>query len=101
MGSRDHSTLKCPQLSNNVIQKGLAFGRDQSGTVANSGRQRRPEILPRRLDGRGGASVVRRDAAINRTEISMPKSTKKRSTASSAAPAAAARPSQQTAANSL
>ena len=45
--------------------------------------------------------MVRRDAAINRTEISMPKSTKKRSTASSAAPVAAARPSQQTAANSL
>jgi hypothetical protein len=29
---------------------------------------RRPEILPRRLDGRGGASVVRRDDAVNRTE---------------------------------
>jgi hypothetical protein len=38
------------------------------GTVVNFGRERRSEILPRRLDGRGGASVVRRDAAINRTE---------------------------------
>jgi hypothetical protein len=28
----------------------------------------RPEILPRRLHGRDGASVVRCDAAINRTE---------------------------------
>jgi hypothetical protein len=26
------------------------------------------EILPRRLRGRGGASVVRREAAMNRTE---------------------------------
>jgi hypothetical protein len=54
-----------PKLSNNIIQKGLAFGRRWSGTVANSGRS---EILPRRLHGRGGASVVRRDAAINQTE---------------------------------
>ena len=28
----------------------------------------RSEILPRRLDRRGGASVVRREAVINRTE---------------------------------
>jgi hypothetical protein len=27
-----------PTLSNNIIQKGLAFGRDRSGTVINSGR---------------------------------------------------------------
>ena len=57
-----------PKLSNNIIQKGLAFGRDWSGSVVNSGRQGRFEILPRRLDGRGGASVVRRNAAIDRTE---------------------------------
>jgi hypothetical protein len=56
------------KLSNYIIQKGLASGRDLSGTVVNFGRVRRSEILPRRLDGRGGASVVRRDAAINRTE---------------------------------
>src|SRR5438874_5687969 len=68
MGSRDHSTLKCPQLSNNIAQKGLAFGRDWSGTVANSGRQRCPEILPRRLVGRDGASMVRRDSASMRTK---------------------------------
>ena len=29
---------------------------------------KRSEILPRRLDSRGGASVVRRDAAMNRME---------------------------------
>jgi len=55
-------------LSNNIIQKGLAFGRDWSGTVASSGRYGRSEILPRRLVGRDGASVVRRNAAMNRTE---------------------------------
>jgi hypothetical protein len=50
------------------MQKGLAFDRHSSGTVVNPGSQRAPEILPRRLGGRGGASVVRRDAAINRME---------------------------------
>src|SRR5204862_8136564 len=58
----------CRRTSNNIIQKGLAFGRDRSGTVANSGRQWRPEILPRRLHGRDGALVVRHDAAMNRME---------------------------------
>ena len=70
-GVRSASIIPCPnaiELSNNIIEKGLAFGRDWSGTVANSGRQRRPEILPRRLVGRDGASVVRRDAASSRTE---------------------------------
>jgi hypothetical protein len=47
-----------PELRNNIIQKGLAFRRDWSGTVGNSGRQGRSEILPRRLVGRDGASVV-------------------------------------------
>ena len=56
-----------PETSNNIIiQKGLAFGRDWSGTVVNPERMRASEILPRRLHGRGGALVVRRDAAINR-----------------------------------
>jgi hypothetical protein len=57
-----------PKLSNKTIQKGLAFGSIWSGSVCHSGRRWRSEILPRRPDGRGGASVVRRDAAINRTE---------------------------------
>ena len=56
-------------LSDNIVQKGLAFGRYWSGTgPLISGRQGRPEILPRRLHRRGGASVVRREAVINRTE---------------------------------
>jgi hypothetical protein len=59
-----------PELSNNMIQKGLAFLGDWSGTVVNSARHERLGILPRRLVGRGGASVVRRNAAINRTEDS-------------------------------
>jgi hypothetical protein len=33
-----------PAMSNNVIDKRLAFGRDWSGTVVNSGRQERSEI---------------------------------------------------------
>ena len=64
----EHSLPVSRRTSNNIIQKGLAFVRDWSGTVVNSGRLRRSEILPRRPAGRGGASVVRRDAAINRTE---------------------------------
>jgi hypothetical protein len=59
-----------PELSNNIIQKGLAFIGDWSGTVVKSGPHERPGILPRRLIGRGGASVVRRNAAINRMEDS-------------------------------
>jgi len=54
--------------SNNIVQKGLACGRHWSGTGFKSGRLSRSEILPRRLDSRGGASVVRRDAAMNRME---------------------------------
>jgi hypothetical protein len=49
-------------------QKGLAFLRERSGTVVNPGRPGCSEILPRRLDRRSGASVVRRGAAINLTE---------------------------------
>ena len=59
-----------PELSNNIIQKELAFGRHWSSTVVKSARHERPGILPRRLVGRGGASVVRRNAAINRMEDS-------------------------------
>jgi hypothetical protein len=49
-------------------QKGLAIGRERSGSIGSSGRLGRSEILPCRLDRRGGASVVRREAVINRTE---------------------------------
>jgi hypothetical protein len=57
-----------PELSNNIIQKGLAFGRDWSGSVVTSGAVVRSEILPRRLGCRDGAPVVRRGAAMNRME---------------------------------
>jgi len=53
--------VECPENA-------LALVRDWSGTVANSGHPARPEILPRRLSRRGGASVVRRDIAVNRME---------------------------------
>jgi hypothetical protein len=55
-------------LSNKIIQKGLAFPGHWSGTVLSSGRGEGSGILPRRLLCRGGASVVRRDAAMNRLE---------------------------------
>src|SRR5436190_5089678 len=96
----DISIISCStsrELSNNIIQKGLAFGRDWSGTVTRSGRQGRSEILPRWLHGRGGASVVRCDAALTERRISMSKSAKMRPTASTAGPIRAAKPTQQTA----
>ena len=83
-----------PELSNNIIQKGLAFIGDWSGTVVKSGRHERPGILPRRLVGRGGASVVRRNAVITEWRIPMPKSSKKRSPKSAAVRAATAKPAQ-------
>jgi hypothetical protein len=52
------------KLSNKMIQKGLAFVFDRSGSVADLGCHRRSEILPRRLDAKRGASVVRRDGAV-------------------------------------
>ena len=60
--------IQSAQTSNNIIQKGLAFGRDWSGTVVTPGSRSAPEILPRRRFGLGGASVVRRHAANYRTE---------------------------------
>jgi hypothetical protein len=35
-----------PKLSNNIIQKGLAFGRDWSGTEVNPERLRAPRSCP-------------------------------------------------------
>ena len=57
-----------PEISNKIIRKGLAFPRKQSGTVVSFGLLTCPGILPRRLHRRGGASVVRRNAALNRME---------------------------------
>ena len=59
-------------MSNNIIQKGLAFVREQSGTVTRSGREARLGILPHRLHGRGGAVVVAaNDAAATQWRIPM------------------------------
>src|ERR1700741_5042167 len=49
--------------SDNIVQKGLAFGRLWSGIVRKFRAQGPREILPRRLHRRGGASVWGRDAA--------------------------------------
>jgi hypothetical protein len=57
-----------PETSNKIIQKRLAFLLEQSGTLVSSGPLTCSGILPRRLHRRGGASVVRRNAALNRTE---------------------------------
>src|SRR5262249_23856978 len=60
-----------PKTSNNIIQKGLAFVREQSGSVTVSGRDALG-ILPRRLQGRGGAAVVAaNDAAPTQWRIPM------------------------------
>jgi hypothetical protein len=62
------------QTSNNIIQKGLAFGREQSGNVAVFGRETRLGILPRRLEGHGGA-VAANGAAPTQRRIPMSKLT--------------------------
>src|SRR5258708_31631736 len=79
-----------------MIQKGLAFSRGWSGSAVNPGRWGRSEFLPRRPDGRGGASVVRRDAALTERRILMSKSVRKRSAAPYAAGGAAKAPQQDT-----
>jgi Protein of unknown function (DUF3489) len=61
-----------PQTSNNIIQKGLAFVRERSGSVTVPGTNRASGILPRRLHGRGGAvGVAANDAAPTQWRIPM------------------------------
>src|SRR5262249_53260917 len=48
----------CPKPAITLSRKGLAFGREQSGTVTVPGARRALGILPRRLHGRDGAVVV-------------------------------------------
>ena len=57
-----------PQTSNNIIQKGLAFVRERSGSVTVPGTSARLGILPRRLHGQGGAVVVAATTPRNPTE---------------------------------
>ena len=57
-----------PELSNNIIQKRLAFDRDWSGTVITRAPKGAQRSCPAGSMADRGASVVRRDAAINRTE---------------------------------
>jgi hypothetical protein len=70
------------QTSNKIIQKRLAFARKQSGTDTVPSAETRFGILPRRLDGRGGASVVTATDAAEPKEIPMPKAKSKRRTPS-------------------
>jgi hypothetical protein len=69
------------ELSNNIIQKGLAFGRDWSGTVVNPERMRapnshdfRPRANPR--SARSAALLVRqiRPSSMNRIKRSQRRS---------------------------
>jgi hypothetical protein len=66
--SRNNLRSSITELGHSALQKGLAFGRDWSGTVVRLGRQGCSEIPPRRLYRRCGASVVRRDAVMSRME---------------------------------
>jgi len=70
------------QTSNKIIEKRLAFARKQSGTDTVPSAETRFGILPRRLDGRGGASVVAATDAAEPKEIPMPKAKSKRRTPS-------------------
>jgi hypothetical protein len=90
--ARSRHARTSPELSNNIIQKRLAFDRDWSATCAHSRPKRRPEIPPRWLYRRCGASVVRRDAASTERRISMSTVAKKSSPASKL-PVVAAKPS--------
>src|SRR5260370_36916379 len=64
-----------PETSNNIIQKGLAFVREQSGSVTVPG-AKRLGILPRRLHGQGGAvAVAAEDAAPTRWRVPVSKLT--------------------------
>jgi hypothetical protein len=48
----------CPHSPQGALQKGLAIGRNSSGTAVNPGCPGRSEILPRRRQRRRGASVA-------------------------------------------
>jgi hypothetical protein len=61
---RGNSAMKCRRSrATTLSRKDWHSGAIGAVLSVNFGRQGRPEILPRRLHRRGGASVVRRDAA--------------------------------------
>ena len=61
---RGNSAIKCRRSrATTLSRKDWHSGAIGAVLSVNFGRQGRPEILPRRLHRRGGASVVRRDAA--------------------------------------
>jgi hypothetical protein len=62
------SRSNVPELSKNIIQKGLALARDWSGTVAHTGSKDAQRSCPAGSVAKAGLRVVRRDAAISRTE---------------------------------
>src|SRR5947209_4033158 len=65
-----------PETSNNIIQKGLAFACEQSGSVTVPGASSTSGFLPRRLHSQGGAVVVAaNDAAPTQWRIPMPRLT--------------------------
>jgi hypothetical protein len=74
--------LGLAQTSNKIIQKRLASAPKQSATDTVPSAETRSGILPRRLDGRGGASVVAATDAAEPKEIAMPKAKSKRRTPS-------------------
>jgi hypothetical protein len=71
MGKSGRAMIEAgPEISHNIIEKGLAFRYQLSVTVAATLRAvGLPRVLPRRLHRHCGASVVTaRDAVANRTE---------------------------------
>ena len=64
----DNSALKYSRTEQETYPERTGICPRLERYCCSLGRRRRPEILPRWLRGRRGASVVRRDAAINRTE---------------------------------
>ena len=72
------------QLSKIVIQKKLASVRKQSGSVVVLVRAWASGILPRRPDGRGGASVVRRTPLETERRIRMTSAASTKSSGSTA-----------------
>src|SRR5262245_14170943 len=64
----DNFALECPQTEQEHYPERTGICPRLERYCRLLGQPRRPEILPRWLRGRRGASVVRPDAAINRTE---------------------------------